>query len=123
MRAEVASALASLADVEHQIDAWVHRPDPPLSYDSLELVIHVLYDDMVVLPDPSERVGTVIHAGDEVRSLAALEEILGPLVSRLGDVPERVYLHADEWPEVTRRAGVALAAMVRNGGVDFPPAS
>lgn len=120
MRAEVARTLASLADIEHQTNAWLHRPDPPESYDSLDMVIHVLYDDMAVLPNPSETVGTVIREGDEVRALKSLDQVLEPLLSRLGDAPERVYLGVPEWPEVARRAGVALAAMVRGGGVDFP---
>ena len=120
MRAEVAVALASLADIEHQVDAWLHRADPPSNYDSLDMVVHVLYDDMAVLPDPEKRVGTVVHEGDEVRALLALDQVLGPVLARLGNTQERVYLGVSEWPEVARRAGVALAAMVRGGGVDVP---
>jgi hypothetical protein len=120
MRAEVARALASLADPEHQVRAWLRRPVPPTNLDSLDTMVHVLYDDEAVLPDPARSVGSLLHEGDEVSALAALEEVFGPIIDRLGDVSEDAYLAAPEWPEVCRRAGVALAALVRGGGVDYP---
>jgi hypothetical protein len=116
MRREVVRALASLADVGYQERAWLHHDyPPPTQYDDLDLVVHQLFDDNCVLPDPETRVGTVLFEGDEVTALWRLGEVFSPLIDRLGDVPDVEYQAATEWPEVTRLAGLALAAMVRAG--------
>ena len=117
MRREVAGALASLADPGYQRRAWIDQQfETPHSYEDLTLVINVLYDDTQVLPDPRQRVGSVLIAGSEVNALEALAVPLTAVLDRLGDAEPSAYLESAEWPEVVRRAAVALACMVRGGG-------
>ncbi len=117
MRREVLGALASLADVDYQRRAWIqHKPPPPTRLDNLDLNVNILFDDCAVLPNPEERVGTVLRSGDEVPALRSLGVLLGGLIDQLGNVPDSVYLESDSWPEVARRGGLALAAMVRDEG-------
>ncbi len=73
MRREVVCALASLADIDYQRRAWVGGEfSEPTVYEDLTMNINVLFDDTQVLPDPTQRLGTVLFAGDEVPALAAL---------------------------------------------------
>lgn len=117
MRREVAGALASLADPGYQRRAWIDRQfDTPNAYEDLTLVLNILYDDTQVLPDPRQRIGTVLIAGSEIDALEALARPLTTVLDRLGNAETSTYLAAAEWPEVVRSAAVALASMVRRGG-------
>ncbi len=117
MRREVAAALASLADPGYQRRAWIERQfERADSYEDLTLVINILYDDTQVLPNPRQRIGTVLIAGSEIDALKALAGPLTTVLDRLGNAETSTYLASDEWPEVVRSASVALASMVRRGG-------
>lgn len=118
MRNEVARALAALADPAYQWRAWVGQSfEKPGAYQDLTMVVNVLYDDTQVLPDPTQRVGTVLVAGAEVDALAVLSAPLTAVIDRLGEVSDADYLEAVEWPHVVRYAGIALACMVRRSGL------
>lgn len=121
MRSEVVVALEALADRAYQERAWIRLEQPAGTEDDLTLNIHILFDDTSVLPDPTERIGSVLIDGDEVGALADLGAVLSPLIDRLGDAPDDAYLGSDEWPQVVRLAGAALAAMRRANG-DAPAA-
>lgn len=116
MRREVVRALASLADIDYQRRAWVGGEfSEPTVYEDLTMNINVLFDDTQVLPDPTQRLGTVLFASDEVPAPAALGALLDEVLDRLGTAGADVYIDDHEWPEVARRASMALAAMVRRG--------
>lgn len=122
MRLEVAAALASLADPGYQVRAWLeHRFEAPGAYEDLSMVLHILYDDIQVLPDPSRRIGSVLISGAEVDALGRLAGPLTAVVDRLGDVEVVAYLDAPEWPQIVDAASIALASMVRAGGFDWHP--
>jgi hypothetical protein len=112
MRREVVSALASLADPDHQLRVWIHQT-PGAGYDSLTENIHALFDDSRVLEIPGSGVGDVIYP-DEVSSLTSLAAVYDPLITHLGDVSDERYITDPRWPEVVRRAQVALRVMHRN---------
>jgi hypothetical protein len=110
MRAEVIAALQSLADPRHQSLRWgVYDPDASY-YDDLNLVVHILYDDCQVLPDPEAAVGTVLFP-EEVESLQRLAGVLDPMLDALGDRADAEYLASEAWPNVVRAAGDAIEAM------------
>lgn len=116
MRREVVRALASLADIDYQRRARVGGEfSEPTVYEDLTMNINVLFDDTQVLPDPRQRLGTVLFAGDEVPALAALGALLDEVLDRLGTAGADVYIDDHQWPEVAGRAPMALAAMVRRG--------
>ncbi len=116
MRSEVVGALASLADREYQNKAWLRQQfEVEGRFEDFDLVVHSLYDDTEVLPDPRPAVGAVLF-DSEVAALQALGSVLTPVISRLGDSPTGEYLESKEWPAVVGAAGVALATMVRHGG-------
>ena len=120
MRAQVVSALESLSDREHQRTRWntidARRPN---YMDNLDLNVHVLFDDCMVLPDPTPMVGAVVYAG-EVQALRALGNILDPLIDELGDQPDATYLAHARWVDVLAAAGKALAVMRAHSGHEAP---
>lgn len=113
MREFVLVALARLSDRDHQEHAWV-GPDarPEDIWDSLDNVIHVLFDDTRVLEVPDEQVGTVIRQ-NEVKSLRSLAEAFDPIIDELGDVGAEQYLAHPRWPSVVQAAADALNTMRR----------
>jgi hypothetical protein len=58
----------------------------------------------------------VLFEGDEIGHLSLLAGLLDHLIDDLGDVPDQFYLQDRRWEDVTHRAAIALAAMVRAGG-------
>lgn len=114
MRVEVIGALRSLTTPEHQRLRW-GVVGPGVNYfDSLTLVINVLYDDTAVLPDPSRTVGTIIYAS-EVRALRALDAALSPMIGDLGNAPDGDYTADERRPSVVACARVALTDMEASG--------
>lgn len=114
MREFVLVALARLSDREHQERAWV-GPDarPQDTWDSLDNVIHVLFDDTRVLEVPDEQVGTVLRQ-NEAKPLRGLAEAFDPIIDELGDVGAEQYLAHPQWPAVVQAAADALNAMRRS---------
>ncbi|UGT57208.1 SCO4402 family protein [Nocardia asteroides] len=112
MRKSVMDALESFADPDYQWRVWRNREFPHENfYDDLDLNVSILYDDCVVVPDPRSRIGTVLVAGPEVERLIELDQVLGPMIRRLGNAPDATYLGDSEWPLVVAAARAALAAM------------
>src|SRR4051812_2824008 len=93
MRLEVVRALEALSDVAHQRCVWIDRKLPAANYyDCLDLCINILYDDCQVLPNPGSRIGTILLDTDEVDRLLALDRVLGPMISRLGNAADIEYV-------------------------------
>lgn len=83
---------------------------PDGSYDNLDLAVHVLYDDCVVLPDPAASVPTLLTS-DEVDSFRRLDDAFGPMLDELGDVADDIYLADPRWPAVVEAARAAHEMM------------
>lgn len=112
MRKSVIEALESFADPDYQRRVWINRQFPQEDfYDDLDVNVSILYDDCVVVPDPRSRIGTVLVDGPEVDRLIELDQVLGPMIRRLGNAPDATYLGDSEWPLVVAAARAALAAM------------
>jgi hypothetical protein len=117
----VMDALASLSDREHQDRVWIRRELPHKDYlDGFDQVVHTLYDDWVVLPEPKAAVGRILVDGPEVPRLASLGVTLDRLIAELGDVADTDYLRHADWPQVVTQAGLALASMVLAGPIVRP---
>ncbi len=59
--------------------------------------------------------GVTLLEGDEIAALPALGGVLTPLIDSLRDVVDTEYLASAHWDEITRLAGLGLAATVRVG--------
>jgi hypothetical protein len=110
MRSEVLSAITTLADLDHQERVWVGGDIQPGIVDNLDYVVHTLYDDVNVYPDPASTVGIVLHP-DEVEPLLALDAVFGPLIKEIGDEPDAAYLAHPKWPSVVAAAAAVHAVM------------
>lgn len=112
MRADVIAALTSLADLEHQRRVWVERQRTGPDYDdSLDLVVHTLFDDIDVCVNPERWVGLVLRPA-EVESLRALGSTFQGVLDDLGDSTDADYLADPRWPEVVARGAAARSAMI-----------
>lgn len=112
MRAEVVHSLTTLADPDLQQRYWIERTFPsPGFYQDLTSVINRLYDDTMVLPEPARGLGSVLRSEAEVRALDSLNEVLEPLLNKLGESPDERYMSDPAWPQVVERAARALALM------------
>lgn len=110
MRLEVIAALRSLSDRQHQESRWGRVEQGVDYYDDLTLNVHTLYDDCMVLPEPSQAVPDVLHH-EEVPAIHDLGQALGPMLQDLGDRPDAVYLSDPRWPAVVQAAKAALGVM------------
>ncbi|WBQ04093.1 SCO4402 family protein [Kribbella sp. CA-293567] len=118
MRCDVLDSLAVLSDTEYQRRAWIERQGFKAGgFDNFDYHIDVLYDDTEVLPNPEDSLGTVLLPGDEIERLRAVGAILDQLLDRHGDAGDEVFISDTQWPSVVSAASVALAAMIRAGGL------
>lgn len=118
-RWEVMEAVAALNDREYQERIWIRRELPHENYyDPLDQSVHTLFDDWMVLPNPTGAIGTVLVDGPEVERLRALGEVLGAVIAELKDRPDQDYISDRRWPLVMERAGAALSAMVLAGLIE-----
>lgn len=115
MRNEVISALRSLSYERHQGLVWGGCKAGVERCDDFNLVVHTLYDDCRVLPDPRASVPDILHR-EEVSAFLQLEESLGPLIDELGDEPDCVYVKDPRWSAVVQAARKALASMQQGDG-------
>lgn len=114
MREWIVDALQVLADPDYQQRVWIRREYPhPGFFDNLDMNIHTLFDDAVVLPDPEPAIGALIYP-DEVEVLRALGAVFEPLIDELGNVGDADYLAHPRWAEVVRRAADAYRVMHAN---------
>lgn len=116
MRKEVMSALAALAVADHQRENW---PDQ-LALDDLTYVVHILFDDSEVLPEPASAVGTILLDGDEITRLRTLGSIFESVLDDYELISAQPIINDPRWPLVIRAAGYALIAMERAGGLPWP---
>ena len=114
MRAEVVLAVQSLADPTYQQRVWIRREYPQDNFfDDLTQNVNILFDDTGVLPDPSSAVGDILYPS-EVASMAALGNVLDPLINELGDVNDSQYLDHPQWSHVVRLAQAVCTALNAN---------
>ncbi len=113
MRMYVVDALRSLGDPVHQRTKWGVYVEGVSYYDDLDLNIHILYDDCMVLPSPGRAVPEILYEA-EVPALLALEAVFGPLIDELGDVTDEIYLDHPRWTDVVSAARVAYETMLAN---------
>lgn len=117
MRAQVVEALRALSDRQYQESIW-GKCDPAVNaYDDLDISVHMLYDDALVLPEPETCVPSLLHES-EVPALRAVDAVLGPMIRDLGDCPDDVYLADPRWPAVVRAAGEAFTTLTTNDAMD-----
>jgi len=69
-----------------------------------------LYDDSMVLPEPSQAVPDILF-DNEVSALEAVGRELGPLIQALGDSPDDAYTSNERWPSIMKAAKAALRIM------------
>lgn len=114
-------AVAGLSDREYQERIWLrHELPPEVYYDSLDMAVHTLFDDWMILPNPKEAIGTILVDGPEIDRLRHLGELFGTLVDELKDRPDEDYINDGRWPDVVDRARAALSAMVLAGPIERP---
>lgn len=114
-RAELVQAVRALSDPDYQQRVWVEGEVPAAGRYDFTHCIHILFDDMSVLPEPEKgSVGAVIYP-NEVDAMKALGGVLDPLIDELsGTATDAAYLTHSKWAEVMRRAKNAYQVLRAN---------
>lgn len=116
MRVQVLSAVDALADREYQQRVWIEQIYPHEKYyDDLDLNIHILYDDALVLPDPTAALGQILASRAEVDTFRILAARLDPIINELGNAPDSEYLSHVGWPGVVDAAKSSREVMRSTG--------
>lgn len=110
LRVNVKCAVEELSDREIQEKQWLQPVEGKSYIGSLDLAVHVLYDDMEVLPEPEGAVGSVIY-NEEVASFRALNSVFDPILEDLGDQSDEVYIRDPRWRGVVEAAARVYAVM------------
>ena len=119
-RRQTIISIAALSDRPYQERVWLRRELPfPDYYDELDLNIHVLFDDLCILPHPGPADHQVLLPGPEVGRLAALGTVFDSMIRRLGDLGDADYLSDPQWPEIVDLAQRCLPALILAGGWDW----
>jgi len=116
LRADVLDAIEALADLEYQARVWRDGEFPGEgAYESLDMVVHALYDDAQLDEGAAGAVGDVLRDDDEADALNAVIDAMESVFTELGgtDVSERDVLAASCWPRVVEEAQAALRSLRR----------
>ncbi|WP_435812251.1 SCO4402 family protein [Streptomyces olivaceoviridis] len=113
MRGNVVSAVQALADEDYQQRVWIDREYPHEGYyDDFDMNLHILFDDTLVLEDPTAAVGTILRSKEEVEAMGALASALDALLATEGrDKTDAEYIASPLWHAVLRAASAALEAL------------
>ena len=110
-RLHVVPAVLSLASPSWQREVWLD----PTQFESLDFVVHVLFDDFCDADDPGRWLGSSLRTTEEVESMAQLGEAYGAVQAALGPTAsDEAYLDDPGWPRVMAVAARLAQVMVRN---------
>lgn len=112
MRASAIYMLRSLADPEHQQRIWIEGDLPNWRYwDALDMIVRDSEMNGLDEEDLSGQVGLTFENAEEAAAVQKVYELLWPLVDKLGDADDAVYVADPVWPEIVAAAQAALAAL------------
>ena len=104
-------AVISLASASWQREVWLD----PAQFESLDHVIHVLFDDFCDAHDPERWLGSSLRTTEEVALMARLGEAYGAVQDAVGrTAPDDVFIAAPGWPQVMSVAARLAQMMVHN---------
>lgn len=110
-RLEVVPAVLSLAAASWQREVWLD----PAQFESLDYVVHVLFDDFCDADDPEPWLGSSLRTTEEVELMALLGRAYGAVQDAVGPTaPDDVFIAASGWPQVMSIAARLAQAMVHN---------
>ncbi|MAQ17464.1 MAG: hypothetical protein CMN30_22050 [Sandaracinus sp.] len=95
---------------------WLSRAPSPSSEKDQEMVDHVVhffFDDTGLADDPLRAVGAFLYDRQEAVAVARVVAEIDQILLRYGtERPNRFYLQAPEWAELTRLAGDTYRRLV-----------
>lgn len=117
MRENVTSAVRALSDEVYQRRVWVERKYPQVGYyDDFSMNLNILFDDTLVLEDPTATLGKVLNGQEEVLAMEALASAIATLLEDEGsDKSDEEYIASPQWGAVVRSAVVAYRIMTQPG--------
>ncbi|WP_393072323.1 hypothetical protein [Streptomyces sp. LN704] len=120
MRRDVLLAVRALADKGHQRRVWIEKKYPQEGYyDDFGMNLDTLYDDTLVLEEPSAALGTVLRDGEEVSAMESLRSALNELLSvEGGGRTDSEYLASPLWETVVVAAIEACVILCRGSSGD-----
>lgn len=113
MRAELIDTLRTLADAEYQQQAWVKQQFPAgVQFDSFDLAVRLLLDDMRLTSAPQSNIGSVLQNEAELHAVQQVALAINRLLKKLGsELPDAAYLADPDWKNVLHTAAQALSLL------------
>lgn len=113
MRAELIDTLRTLADAEYQQQAWVKQQFPAgVQFDSFDLGVRLLLDDMRLTSAPQSNIGSVLQNEAELHAVQQVALAIDHLLKKLGaELPDAAYLADPDWANVLHTAAQALSLL------------
>ncbi|GLW92224.1 SCO4402 family protein [Actinokineospora globicatena] len=110
-RLNIVPVVLSLANPPWQREVWL-CPD---EVESLDHVVHVLFDDFCDADDPQRYLGVCLRTQEEVDLMAKLGAAFSTVSGAIaGGATDEAFLEHEGWAEVVAAAGRLAQAMVRN---------
>lgn len=115
MRAEVLSALESLADREYQERVWIRHILPHPNYqDDFWQAYAWLFENVTVMDAPERAIGVLLRDRAEAHAMLPLREAMTRILDLLGtDRTDAEYIASPLWDDVVAAATVALDTLRR----------
>lgn len=112
-REELFRALRKLADVEYQQQVWIKHIFPSnVTHDSLDEVIHILFDDTSLAESPEDTVGWILENEMEVEAVKQVSQALDSMLIVLGtDLSDAQYIASPYWNQIVETAATALSIL------------
>ncbi|MDH6221681.1 SCO4402 family protein [Streptomyces pseudovenezuelae] len=109
MRENILSAVRALSDSEYQDRVWVRREYPQEGYfDDFSLNLNILFDDTLVLEEPTLALGKTLRSQEEVAAMTELAERIELVLKTEGsDRSDAEYMESRHWPGVVESASRA----------------
>jgi hypothetical protein len=110
-RLHVVPAVVALASPTWQREVWLD----PEQFESLDYVVHVLFDDFCDAQDPLPWLGQSLRTDEEVSLMASLGAAYSRVQVAVGaDARDEIYLQSSGWTDVVTAAARLAQVLVSN---------
>ncbi len=118
MRLQLIWCVRMLADTKYQQIVWLKRQPPGKTYyDSMDDVIHCLFDDTPIAKSANDAIGVILKNEDEAEAIGLVIKAIEKIMDLLPvNSSSEAYINSEYWPEVV--ATSTLAYKLLSQGMD-----
>ena len=109
MRLQLIWCIRMLADKQYQQKVWFEQQPPGLNYyDSIDDVIHCLFDDTPIVEAPDDTIGYILKSQDEAKAMSLVGKAIEKVLENLPqNSSSEAFVNSDYWADVVSMATTA----------------